>query len=396
MKKKITVTTAVTLIILTAALTISITMLAAMRYFNKQVQSVSQRQAMYTHINDVDKKVREYYTDLDEETLRECITEGYVNGIGDSYARYYTSDEYATELLRRAGQINDLGIGVCANAKGDTVVCRVDADSAADKAGVKSGDVLTAIDSTAITGRTAESVQQQLDAASTALLKVQRGESAVAFDLSAFQHTIRSVQDTMLGQVGYVKITAFYENTPDQFKSVVSSLLDQGATGFIFDLRGNRGGLASSVEEVLSYLMPSGMYGTVTDASGTTNLSSSTGTPISVSTVTLIDSTTAGEAEFMAGVLQEFSLTTVVGETSAGKAKFQQCFVLETDGSAIQLTTGEYGLLKGGSWEGKGIVPTQEVKLTDAQKALLPLTAAKDDAQITAALAQIGGSVSLG
>ncbi len=86
MKKKITVSTAVTLIILTVALTVSITMLVAMRYFNRQVQDVSQRQAMYTHINDVDKKVREYYTDLDEEALRRGMTEGYMQGRRDSDA----------------------------------------------------------------------------------------------------------------------------------------------------------------------------------------------------------------------------------------------------------------------------------------------------------------------
>lgn len=106
MKKKITISTMVTLIILTAAVTISVTMLVAMRLFNRQVQSVAQRQAMYTHIDDVDKKVREYYSDIDEERLRQCITEGYVNGIGDSYAAYFTAEEYVAEQQRlgRQGQ----------------------------------------------------------------------------------------------------------------------------------------------------------------------------------------------------------------------------------------------------------------------------------------------------
>ena len=74
MRKKISLSTTVTLLLLTAALTISITMLLAMRYFNNQVQSVSQRQAMYTHINTVDKTVRDYYAELNEEQLRQGIT----------------------------------------------------------------------------------------------------------------------------------------------------------------------------------------------------------------------------------------------------------------------------------------------------------------------------------
>ena len=59
MKRKISLSTTVTLVLLTMALTISLTMLLAMRHFNKQLQSVSQRQKMYSHINDVDKIVRE-------------------------------------------------------------------------------------------------------------------------------------------------------------------------------------------------------------------------------------------------------------------------------------------------------------------------------------------------
>ena len=78
MKRKISISTAITLILLTAALTVSLTMLLAMRLFNSQLQLVSQRQAMYTHINDVDKKVRKYYPDLDEEALRQGITQGYI------------------------------------------------------------------------------------------------------------------------------------------------------------------------------------------------------------------------------------------------------------------------------------------------------------------------------
>ena len=75
MKKKISLSTMLTLILLTMALTISLTMLLAMRHFNNQLQLVGERQAMYTHINDVDKKVREYYPDLDEDALRQGITQ---------------------------------------------------------------------------------------------------------------------------------------------------------------------------------------------------------------------------------------------------------------------------------------------------------------------------------
>ena len=394
MKKKITVSTAVTLIILTVALTVSITMLVAIRYFNRQVQDVSQRQAMYTHINDVDKKVREYYTDLDEEALRRGITEGYIKGLGDRYAAYFSTEGYVQEKNRLAGRCGDVGLGICVNATGQLVVWRVDADSAADKGGVKVGDVLKALDNEEVAGKTEAEIQAKLDAAAKVLLSVERDGSPLAFELSAYEHTLRSVQSEKLGSVGYVRVTAFYENTPEQFKSTVSSLVEQGVTGLVFDLRDNAGGLRTAAEEVIAYLMPLGQYGTETDKNGTvTSLVSKSNNQLSLPTATLINSGTAGEAEFFAGVLQEFSFTTVVGETSAGKAKYQEYFTLEADNSAIKLTVGEYSRLKNGSWQDQGITPDLESALTDSQKANIRLTAVADDPQVKTALSQIGNPV---
>lgn len=396
MKKKITVSTAVTLIILTVALTVSITMLVAIRYFNRQVQDVSQRQAMYTHINDVDKKVREYYADLDEEALRRGITEGYIRGLGDGYAAYFSTESYVQEKNRLAGRCGDVGLGVCANASGQLVVWRVDADSAADKGGVKVGDVLKALDNEDVTGKSESEIQERLDAAAKVLLSVEREGAPLAFELSAYEHTLRTVQSEKLDSIGYVRVTAFYENTPEQFKSTVSSLLEGGVTGLVFDLRDNAGGLRTAAEEVIAYLMPLGQYGTETDANGTvTSLVSKSNNQLSLPTVTLINGGTAGEAEFFAGVLQEFSFTTVVGETSAGKAKYQEYFTLESDNSAVRLTVGEYGRLKGGSWQDQGIIPDLESALTDSQRANIRLTAVADDPQVKAALTQIGTPVSV-
>lgn len=393
MRKKISLSTTVTLLLLTAALTISITMLIAMRYFNNQVQSVSQRQAMYTHINDVDKKVRDHYQTLDEELLRQGITAGYVDGLGDAYAAYYTPAQYVAEERRIAGKANNVGVEVCYNADKQVTVCKVHADSAAAKAGVQKGDVLTAIDGEDLGEKSLSALQKQLNTATKVLLSVKRGETTTAFDLSSYEYTVRSVESTTLGDIGYVKINAFYNNTPDQFESVLSGLLEKGVTGVVFDLRNNQGGTRQAAEQIISYLMPLGMYGTTTSSSGTvTMLSSSVSNQLGVSTVTLVNGNTAGEAEFFAGVLQEFSLTTVVGETTAGKAKYQEYFTLEADRSAVKLTVGEYGRLKAGTWQNVGIAPTLELPLPEKQASIYRLIEPADDIQVQAGMAQISNS----
>lgn len=396
MKKKISISTTVTLVLLTIAVTISLTMLLAMRYFNRQLQTVSRLQNTYSHINDVDKIVREYYPNLDDDLLRQGIAQGYVDGINDAYADYYTPLQYAEQQLKMSGKANDVGVVLSLNNESQVVVSRVHADSAADKAGVKAGDVVTAIDSVSVEGKSLTALQEQVNAASKVLLTVRRGEGSHAYEISAFEYAVRTVQDTVIGNVGYVKVTAFYENTADQFKAVVSALQEQGVTGMVFDLRNNAGGSHEAVQEMLSYVMPLGAYGTVTDTKGNvTKLSTKANSQIDLPTVTLINGATAGEAEFFAGVLQDAGLTTVMGQTSAGKAKYQSYFVLEQDYSALKLTVGEYGLMKSGSWQGKGITPDQEVTLPPEQEAVQQMLSPHEDAQVQAAVDKLAESAEL-
>ena len=391
MKRKISLSTTVTLVLLTMALTISLTMLLAMRHFNSQLQLVSQRQKMYSHINDVDKIVREYYPDLDEALLRQGIAKGYIDGIDDPHAAYFTTEHYAEEKLRMEGKANNIGI-VLAESKDEAgnsklVVTRVQENSPASRAIIYVGDELLTIDGAPVLGRSLSSVQEQLDTAAKVSLTVRRGEGEAPYTISADEYSVRSVQGTVLDNVGYIKITDFYENTPEQFEETMDSLMDKGVTGFVFDLRNNVGGSSKAVQEMLSQIMPLGAYGTMTDTKGNiTKLSTKVSKAVSLPTVTLINGTTAGEAEFFAGALQEAGLTTVLGQTSAGKAKYQEYFVLEQSYSALKLTVGEYGLMKGGSWDGKGIEPTQVVELPLEQEENFQILSPHEDAQVQAAV----------
>lgn len=393
MRRKISLSTTITLILLTMALTVSLTMLLAMRHFNNQLQLVSQRQAMYSHINDVDKKVRAYYPNLDEESLRKGITQGYIYGLNDPYAVYYDPARYASEQLRLAGKANNVGVTLSLDADARVVVSRVQPNSAAGKAGVQKGDIVTAVDGTPAAEKSLSELQTLMNTATKVLLTVQRGETSHAYELASFEYVVRTVQEQVINSVGYIRILAFYENTPDQFRATVSSMMEQGVTGFVFDLRNNAGGSTKAVQEMLEYVMPIGVYGTLTDVNGNeTKLTSAVNNQLSVSSVTLVNSGTTGEAEFFAGVLQDAGFTTVVGQTTAGKAKYQEFFTLEADYSAVKLTVGSYGLMKSGSWQDKGIVPSVVAELPAEQASVYQLLEPTEDAQVKVALDQITDS----
>ena len=393
MRRKISLSTTITLILLAVALTVSLTMLLAMRHFNSQLQLVSQRQAMYSHINDVDKKVRAYYPNLDEESLRKGITQGYIYGLNDPYAVYYDPARYASEQLRLAGKSNNVGVTLSLDAEARVVVSRVQPNSAAGKAGVQKGDIVTAVDGAPAAEKSLSELQTVMNTATKVLLTVQRGENSHAYELASFEYVVRTVQEQIINSVGYIRILAFYENTPDQFRATISSMMEQGVTGFVFDLRNNAGGSTEAVQEMLEYVMPIGVYGTLTDVNGNeTKLTSSVNNQLSVSSVTLVNSGTTGEAEFFAGVLQDAGYTTVVGQTTAGKARYQEFFTLEADYSAVKLTVGSYGLMKSGSWQDKGIVPSVVAELPAEQASVYQLLNPTEDAQVKVALEQITDS----
>ncbi|MBQ7088728.1 MAG: PDZ domain-containing protein [Clostridia bacterium] len=390
MKRKISISTTVMLILLAIALTVTVTMKLSIRHFNNQLQLVGERQEMYFYIDDVDKVVREYYPNVTPEALRPGIAQGYVDGIGDRYADYFSPQQFEAEQLRLSSKANDVGVSFGLDAENHVVVSRVFTGSAADKAGVKAGDVVAALDGVSVEGKSLSELQNRIHSASKVLLTVRRGEGNHAYELSAFEYAVRTVQDRTIGTIGYIKITAFYENTPDQFKATVSALMEQGVKGLVFDLRNNVGGSPEAVQEMLSYVMPLGVYGTMTDTKGNvTKLSTKVSNRLNLPTVTLINGNTAGEAEFFAGVLQDGQLTTVMGQTSAGKAQYQRYFVLEQDYSALKLTVGSYGLMKSGSWQDKGIVPNETVMLPPEQEAIAQLLDPHEDAQVQAAVTKL-------
>lgn len=388
--KKFSLSAVITLLILVVALAISITMMIAMRYFNQQVNAVTQKQALYAHITDIDTKVRTYYPTLDEEQLRSALAAGYVAGLQDPYAQYYSTDAYKQALLLREGRAAGVGIRLKTDAQSRLVVDTLDADAAAEKAGVQVGDIVTQVNGNAVAGPQRVSLQETLDTSTEKLvISVLRGDKAIAFELTAYTYNLKSVQEKMLNEtVGYIRITAFYDNTLNQFKAACSSLENQGATSYIFDVRGcSGGGSTETLKSMLSYLLPHGAYAAWVGSDGKTeNLVADDAHTLSGTFAIVTDEKTKGEAELFAGVLQEFGVATVVGEKTAGKGKIQDFVPLKADNSAIYLTVGEIVLMRGGSIEGVGITPTVAVSLPPAQKAQGAALKTEDDAQVQAAL----------
>lgn len=395
MNKKISLGAAVTLIIVAVALTVSVTMIVAMRQFNYQLSNVSQRQAMYDYIDEVDKAVRENdIGSIDEEALDACLAKGYMAGIKDPYAAYLTAAEYATATEHLSGKWTGLGLSILKQTDGSVVIAEVDTNSAAEKAGIAKGDVITQLDGTSVSTLGFDKVKSTLASAAKAKLSVTRGAQSIAFDISSSTYTKVSVESRMIGTTGYIRITGFYENTPEQFEKAYGALETQGAENYIFDLRNNGGGSIDAACKVIGYLLPRGTYANKKDAKGTVTPLSATDTyEMKLPSVTLVNASTSGEAELFAAVLKDFSKTTVVGMTTAGRGMIQKYFTI-SDGSAVKLSVASLSLTSGTAIEGKGVTPTVVVGLTADEENDLDLLTEKNDPQLIAALTTVkGGAV---
>ena len=111
MNKKISLGLALALMFVITAVTFSITMIFSRQMFSTTVTNVSQREAMYDKLSEIDSYVRKnYYGTIDETTLNDYISMGYIAGLSDQYATYYSASQYAELQQENAGKLVGIGI----------------------------------------------------------------------------------------------------------------------------------------------------------------------------------------------------------------------------------------------------------------------------------------------
>ena len=392
MNKKVSIGVTLALIIISIALTVSITTVVAMRQFNSIVSDVGKRQVMFGYITDIDKLVREHLQNIDEEKLRTSLAKGYIAGLDDPYAAYLSADEYAAELSAQEGKVTGFGVELLRSNTGEIVVSGVQKNSPAAAAGLQKYDVITAVDSTPIAeiGLT-EALKRLANNKKIILTYTREGESK-ALDISASLYTTVSVEGMMLSDTtGYIRIRSFNSLTFEQFKSAYAALESQGAVHFIYDVRGASGGSLEAARSVVEYLLPRGVYAYSISHKdgGETPLKAEDTFETDKNSATLVNSQTSGMGEFFAGVLQERGKTTVVGTKTAGNGMVQEYYPITSDGSALRLSVASLNLLNGGAIDKVGVTPDQVVDMPAEQLNYLELLTAAEDPQIQAALKSV-------
>lgn len=384
MSKKISLGVAATIAIIAMAVTFSLTMVVSMKMFNTTVSSVKNKERQYNKLSEIDRFVRagEYFT-IDEDTLNDRLAAGYMNGINDKYAVYYTAKEYSEKQSVEKGTLTGIGVAVVNDtSSGYARIIRLYDNSPAAEAGMQVGGFITAINDestrniTSTARLTSKLLGEEGTTTTITYLTPDRQEQQLNLVHSNYKtpsiYTRQMVADTC----GYIRIDAFTSGTASEFKAAVDELLQQGANSLVFDLRDNTGENLNAALVAADYCVPSGEIAKQQDRDGNvTVLRMSDETKINVPIVCLVNGSTAGSAELFANALRKMAGATLVGTTTAGKGVVLSDAQSFSDGSAAYITVGLLLDNEDQTWNEEGLRPDIDAALSvDEQNAYYDYT----------------------
>jgi carboxyl-terminal processing protease len=341
------------------------------------------RSSLVAHANTrvVDEAIErissDYYRPVGTGALANASVAGAVASLRDRFSHYLSPKEF--HEFDEPPSFTGIGVSVGDHLAEDRglLVERVFNSSPAARGGLKSGDLIVAVDGRRLAGLSAE--------AATALIKGPPGtdvrlevegaragragrgatRSLQLTRATISEPVVASATRTVHGvKLGVLALSTFSPGSHGEVREAVEHLLHEGARGIVLDLRGNGGGLVEEAQLIASIFVEHGAIVTTRARSLPTQTLSAVGDAIAVSApvVVLVDGSTASASEIVTAALQDHRRATVVGTHTFGKGEFQEEMQM-SNGGALDITVGEYftpsgrNLGGGGIKQGAGVTP---------------------------------------
>jgi carboxyl-terminal processing protease len=349
---------------------------------------------------------RSYVGQVDRKKLVEGAIDGMIKALGDPYSAYMSPADLQRAREDLGGQFEGIGAvisarstaaggGACSTLGPDcrmTVVSAI-AKSPAETAGLRGGDVVTAIDGASVDGLTLDQAVAKVRGkkGTPVVLTIARTGQA-PFDLRIVRDTIVSTQvetrDLANASVLYIRVSAFSDNAATDFTAALRAGLAKGERSVIIDLRDNPGGYVTAARTIASQFIAGGPLFWEESADGTqveTDASSGgIATDPGIRVMVLVNKGSASASEIVSGALQDTGRGTLVGETTFGKGTVQQWVDLTDDSGGFRLTIAKW-LTPAKRWiHLKGLTPDVAVAATGGP------TTPTGDPYIDAALKALG------
>ena len=351
----------------------------SMAYVGQVAQATPDTHAQTYHMlelfgNVLDVVERQYVTKVDDKKLIEASLKGMLNSL-DPHSDYLSPSDFQEMEDTTRGEYGGLGIEITSDEAVIKVITPIDGGPA-QRAGLKPGDYITAVNGQSVLGLTVtDAVKQMRGKVGEAVTLTIAREKTDPFDVKLTREIItpKSVTSKLEGDYGYVRLSGFNEKATDETKAAILALeaKDPHLRGLVLDLRNNPGGLLDQAVGVSNLFLDGGEIVSQRgrDARSIERFNAKAGAKMgNLPLVVLINSGTASAAEIVAGALQDRHRAALVGLTSFGKGSVQTVIPLRNglDG-AVKVTTARYYTPSGRSIQKTGIEPDLEVAQTREQ-----------------------------
>jgi carboxyl-terminal processing protease len=306
-----------------------------------------------------------FYRPVDEDELDDASLKGIVDSLGDQFSHYLTPDEAEQFQQSVSGEFEGVGMNVEEDRRGLKVL-RVFEGSPAQKAGIREGDLIIAVNGRSIAGVNSEVATGRIKGPSGTKVRLEvltpgddasRTETVERARIEVPVATRRIVERNG-HKLGVVELLSFSSGAHGFLRRQVEKVLDKGAAGIVLDLRGNGGGLLSEAVLVSSVFVEDGEIVSVRGRARPERVEDAEGDAIDqhVPVAVLVDGGSASASEIVTGALRDRNRATVVGTRTFGKGLVQEVEQL-SNGGVLDLTVANYYLPDGETIGRDGIKP---------------------------------------
>jgi len=321
-------------------------------------------------------RIEETYVDSDKLDYQQILygaISGMVNSLGDDYTVFMPPEKADSFLKSVSGKDSFQGVGMELGIKGKvlTVIAPIEG-TPADRAGIKAGDKILAIDGKTTEGMTTEEAVSLIrgEKGTKVVLTIMRKNFSESKDYTLIRDVIEVPVvrwELLENDIAYIKIYQFTANLPLKFRDIVTQVLKQNAKKIIIDLRNNPGGYLESAVDVASWFLPENSVVVMEEfKNGERKEYRSEGYKSlqSFSTVVLVNGGSASASEILAGALRDIKQIKLVGEKTFGKGSVQTMETLKDD-SSLKITVAKWLTPSGVSIAKEGLKPDIEIELTE-------------------------------
>ena len=309
-----------------------------------------------------------------EEESYEAIR-GMLDSLDDPYTRFLDPKEFKEMRIDTSGEL--MGVGIQISLDKDTkelIVVSPIEGTPASRAGVQSKDVIVSIDGTSTRGMTTEDAVKLIRGpeGTEVILGLRRKGDVLNVPLTRARIEINSVKKALNtspdgSKIGYIRLKQFNANASREMRDAIQELEDQGADGYVLDLRSNPGGLLEASVDIARQWLNEGIIVSTRTREGIRDVRRATGSAITEKPmVVLINQGSASASEIVSGALQENDRAQLIGKTTFGKGLVQAVRGL-SDGSGMTVTIAKYLTPNGTDIHKNGIEPDIDAEMPDKE-----------------------------